>query len=131
MNRRPNAHDGKFRNRDIAAPNAAHGQYTSARPRQSCSETKAKLRMQRNNATIHDFSAVARAVSATHTPTQGPRREEPVSGGAFSKWQQVGASLSTEAHLISQPRGQQLEYRLIAVNKAGESTPSNTVAVVL
>ena len=59
------------------------------------------------------------------------RREQPAGGGAFSKWQQVGASLTTEAHLTNQPRGQQLEYRLIAVNVAGEGTPSNTVAVVL
>ena len=33
--------------------------------------------------------------------------------------------------VTGQPRGQQLEYRLIAVNLAGESTPSNTVPVVL
>lgn len=59
------------------------------------------------------------------------RREQRVGGGAFSAWQQVGASLSTQAHLTNQPQRQQLEYRLIAVNPAGEGTPSNTVAVVL
>jgi len=59
------------------------------------------------------------------------RREQPVGGGAFGDWQQVGASLSTEAHLTNQPRNQQLEYRVIAVNRAGEGTPSNTVMAVL
>ena len=59
------------------------------------------------------------------------RREQLVGGGALSEWQQVGASLSTEAHLINQPRGQQIEYRVRAVNKAAEGTPSNTVMAVL
>lgn len=29
------------------------------------------------------------------------------------------------------PRGENIEYRVIAVNKAGEGLPSNTVLVVL
>ena len=71
-------------------------------------------------------------------PTPGPvrtyvveRREQPVGGGAFSAWQQVGVSLTPEAHLTNQPRNQQLEYRVRAVNLAGQSAPSNTVALVL
>jgi len=33
--------------------------------------------------------------------------------------------------IIDQPRGKELEYRIIAVNKAGDGEPSNTVMVVL
>jgi len=32
---------------------------------------------------------------------------------------------------MNQPRGQQFEYRIKAVNTGGESPPGNTVAVVL
>jgi len=35
------------------------------------------------------------------------------------------------ATLVEQPEKTQLEYRVIAVNKAGEGQPSNTVTVVL
>jgi len=34
-------------------------------------------------------------------------------------------------NLVKQPEKSQLEYRLIAVNKAGEGQASNTVMVVL
>ncbi|MGD0596377.1 MAG: hypothetical protein ABSA64_02505 [Sedimentisphaerales bacterium] len=30
-----------------------------------------------------------------------------------------------------QPRGKELEYRIVAVNKSGDGEPSNTVMVVL
>ena len=32
---------------------------------------------------------------------------------------------------VEQPRGKELEYRIIAVNKADEGEPSNTVMAVL
>ena len=47
------------------------------------------------------------------------------------KWQQTAISLETTAKLKDQPRGIQLEYRVKAINKAGQSEPSNTIAVVL
>jgi hypothetical protein len=59
------------------------------------------------------------------------RREQPAGGGEFGSWAQVGIALETEATLTDQPRGQQLEYRVKAVNAGGESIPSNTAAVVL
>jgi len=52
-----------------------------------------------------------------------------VDGG--DEWRQVAISLETRGSLKRQPRGVQLEYRVKAINKSGESPPSNTVAVVL
>ena len=46
-------------------------------------------------------------------------------------WQDVATAIVTEATLVEQPQKQELEYRIIAVNKAGEGEPSNTVMVVL
>jgi len=59
------------------------------------------------------------------------RREQPEAGGEFGDWAQVGIALESETTLMNQPRGPQLEYRVKAINTGGESTPSNTVAVVL
>ena len=33
--------------------------------------------------------------------------------------------------MVDQPRGKELEYRIIAVNKVGDGEPSNTAMVVL
>jgi hypothetical protein len=33
--------------------------------------------------------------------------------------------------LVAQPKGKELEYRIIAINKAGEGEASNTAMVVL
>lgn len=46
-------------------------------------------------------------------------------------WQDVATAILTEVTLVEQPRGIELEYRVIAVNKAGDGEPSNTVMVVL
>lgn len=51
--------------------------------------------------------------------------------GDWGRWRQAAISLQTRASLKDQPRGVQLEYRVKAINKAGESQPSNTIAVVL
>ena len=51
--------------------------------------------------------------------------------GADDHWQAVATAIETEATLVAQPRGPELEYRIIAVNKAGDSPPSNTVMAVL
>ena len=51
--------------------------------------------------------------------------------GRGNKWKQTAISLETRATLKDQPRGTQLEYRVGAINKAGQSEPSNTIAVVL
>ena len=46
-------------------------------------------------------------------------------------WADVATAIITEATLVDQPERIQLEYRVIAVNKAGEGPESNTVNVVL
>lgn len=69
--------------------------------------------------------------------------KEPLEGGAVAAykvqrrlrpegpWADVGTALESEITLIDQERGQEWEYRVIAVNKAGASVPSNTVMAVL
>ena len=54
------------------------------------------------------------------------RRERPA-----GPWEDAATAVITEATLVEQPRGKELEYRIIAVNKAGEGEPSNTAMVVL
>ncbi len=46
-------------------------------------------------------------------------------------WLDVGLAIDSETTLTGQERGKEWEYRVSAVNKAGESAPSNTVMVVL
>ena len=46
-------------------------------------------------------------------------------------WSDVATAILTEATLVDQPEKTELEYRIIAVNKSGEGSPSNTVMVVL
>jgi hypothetical protein len=43
----------------------------------------------------------------------------------------MATAVITEATLVEQPRGKEFEYRIIAVNKADEGEPSNTVMAVL
>jgi hypothetical protein len=77
-----------------------------------------------------DWKAPARGSGGTVRTYVIERRDQP-EGGEFSEWAQVGIALESETTLMSQPRGLQLEYRVKAINTGGESTPSNTAAVVL
>jgi hypothetical protein len=54
------------------------------------------------------------------------RRELP--DGSFTT---CGATNQTEIILTNQPRGKDLEYRVVAFNSNGDSTPGNTVSAVL
>ena len=46
-------------------------------------------------------------------------------------WQHAGSAIDDQVILKAEPLGVRLEYRVRAVNKAGESYPSNIVAVIL
>jgi hypothetical protein len=46
-------------------------------------------------------------------------------------WQEVVTAIETESTLVDQPLKTQLEYRVIAINKSGVGSPSNTVMAVL
>lgn len=54
------------------------------------------------------------------------RRERPA-----GSWEDVATAVVTEATLVEQPRTLELEYRIIAVNTAGEGEASNTAMCVL
>nr|VFJ67013.1 MAG: Fibronectin type III domain-containing protein [Candidatus Kentron sp. DK] len=71
--------------------------------------------------------------------------KKPISGGKVSAyeirrrneenraegWDVVKTSMNTEITLTGQPRGVQLEYVVVAMNKAGDGPPSNPVMAVL
>uniref|UniRef100_UPI0040562EFE fibronectin type III domain-containing protein n=1 Tax=Candidatus Electronema sp. TaxID=2698783 RepID=UPI0040562EFE len=46
-------------------------------------------------------------------------------------WVAAGTFVGAEAELTNLKRGKELEFHVVALNKAGESLPSNSVAVVL
>ncbi len=54
------------------------------------------------------------------------RRERPA-----GNWALIALAMESEGTLNNQERGKDWEYRVIAVNKAGEGVPSNTVAAVV
>jgi hypothetical protein len=56
------------------------------------------------------------------------KRRELTEGGS---WSLAGTATETEVLLNDQERGKKFEYQVVAVNKTGDSLPSNAVAVVL
>lgn len=86
--------------------------------------------VQGENSALLDWKSPARGSGGAVRTYIIERREQP-EGGEFGEWHQVGIALETEATLMNQPCGLQLEYRVKAVNTGGESIASNTVPVVL
>ena len=86
---------------------------------------------QRPDSVFLDWKGAARGTGGAVRTYIVERREQPAGGGEFGSWAQTAIALQSESDLTSQPRGQQLEYRVKGVNVGGESIPSNTVAVVL
>jgi hypothetical protein len=87
--------------------------------------------MQGAGTILLDWKAPARGSGGNVRTYVIERRQQPEGGGEFGNWRQAGIALESETTLMNQPRGVQLEYRVKAINTGGESTPSNTVAVVL
>jgi len=54
------------------------------------------------------------------------RRERPA-----GPWEEVATAVISDATLVEQPKGKELEYHIIAVNKSGDGEASNTAMVVL
>ena len=92
--------------------------------------TPRKVLTQGAGAVMLDWKAPARG-SGGSVRTYVIERREQTEGGEFGDWRQVGIALETQALIMNQPRGVQLEYRIKAINTAGESLPSNTAVVVL
>lgn len=57
--------------------------------------------------------------------------ERRISGDEGISWVSSGTFVETEATLTDQERGKELEFCVFALNRAGESLPSNSVVVVL
>ena len=58
-------------------------------------------------------------------------RRQQAEGGEFGAWSLVNTTYNCEINLTDQPMDVRLEYRVKAVNAAGESMPSNSISVVL
>lgn len=54
-----------------------------------------------------------------------------VSGGDGGSWGYAGTFIGIEAELTNLERGKELEFHVVALNRAGESLPSNSATVVL
>ncbi|MGK7905360.1 MAG: fibronectin type III domain-containing protein [Hormoscilla sp.] len=82
-------------------------------------------------------------ISRTEPGTVVLHWQKPINGGKVSAykvqrfeenkgvWTTVAIETHTEALLLCQQVGKPLIYRVMAINSAGEGTPSNTVEVVL
>ena len=59
------------------------------------------------------------------------QRRDAAESGEFGNWQLIDLFYDSLITIDNQPRGIDLEYRVIAANAAGQSLPSNTATVVL
>ncbi len=59
------------------------------------------------------------------------RSDQPEGGGVPGPWTLITTSYDPNITLPNQPRGLEMQYRVIATNAAGDSMPSNIATVVL
>jgi hypothetical protein len=59
------------------------------------------------------------------------RSDQPEGGGIPGPWTLITTSYTESVTLENQPRGVEMQYRVIATNAAGDSMPSNIATVVL
>lgn len=59
------------------------------------------------------------------------RSDQPEGGGVPGPWTLITNSYSESVTMENQPRGVEMQYRVIATNSAGDSMPSNIATVVL
>jgi len=59
------------------------------------------------------------------------RSDQPEGGGIPGPWTLITTSYSETVTMENQPRGVEMQYRVIATNAAGDSMPSNIATVVL
>nr|VFJ89598.1 MAG: hypothetical protein BECKH772A_GA0070896_1001613 [Candidatus Kentron sp. H]VFJ92749.1 MAG: hypothetical protein BECKH772B_GA0070898_100336 [Candidatus Kentron sp. H]VFJ97603.1 MAG: hypothetical protein BECKH772C_GA0070978_1001412 [Candidatus Kentron sp. H] len=72
-----------------------------------------------------------RPPTALEAPGQAGSLKATEQGGGEEDWALVKTTLDTEVTLTGQTRGKELEYRVVAMNRAGQGGESNTVAAVL
>ena len=48
-----------------------------------------------------------------------------------TNWEDTAAAIDSETTVYNQPKGKNLLYQVVAINKAGEGLPGNTVSVTL
>ncbi len=77
-----------------------------------------------------DWKGPARGTGGS-TRVYDVERRDKRDDGSFSGWRLISSAMQSEINLMSQTRSRELEYRVIAKNNTGSSTPSNTVMVVL
>ncbi len=82
------------------------------------------VRAEGDNWVVFDWKAPVDGGAVAAYKIQSRNRD----GGA---WEDVGTAVDTEHLLGNQPRGVELEYRVIGVNRAGNGQPSATVTLVL
>ncbi|HUW61973.1 MAG TPA: fibronectin type III domain-containing protein [Candidatus Bathyarchaeia archaeon] len=59
------------------------------------------------------------------------QRRESQDHSAFTAWHLAGQAFEKHIELLDEPRGQRLEYCIVAANPSGQSAPSQIVAVML
>lgn len=82
-----------------------------------------------------DVIALADTMIAAYTTSPGdfPNADLPAlqtARGEFNEWHQVGVAFESELTVTGEPRGRQLEHRVIAISACAQFVGSKTVVVL-